>query len=175
MKLTTALNLFLLTALTTVQAGALPDHCHTTTAPASSCIVGGAPCPTGSTCTETSTCGGLCQSIYTPPPVVPCTVGETTNTPCGPSSTCTPTMVCTITGGPCGGQCIAKATSPPSCTPGKSNNCPTGSTCASTSGGALCVATPAPTVPCVLGGNNCPPGSACTQTETCHGLCIQTA
>lgn len=114
--------------------------------PLSTCILSGDPCPTGSTCTPTQTCGGLCLTRVTPPPQVPCTVGD--NRPCPTGATCTPTMTCPATG-VCGGACIA--TNPP---PGDS--------------------TSLPSITCVVGGDSCPSGSFCTQTETCRGLCIAT-
>jgi hypothetical protein len=148
------------------------------------CIVGGySPCPLGSICTQTMTCGGLCASVFTPPPAIPCpTVGKTDGCPTG--SSCTETTAC-VTRASCGGQCIA--TPPPaiSCTPGVSSNCPTGSTCmptftpcpAASSCGGQCYATPPPnpyTVPCVNGGSPCGPNSICSGTETCKGQCIGT-
>ncbi|KAK9490667.1 hypothetical protein V1508DRAFT_424119 [Lipomyces doorenjongii] len=110
------------------------------------CIVGGDPCPTGSTCTQTETCGGLCLTTQTFPPVIPCTMGN--DGPCGSSSVCTPTMVCPPTPTECGGQCIALVPPTPP---------------------------PLPTIPCVLGGSPCPEGSICTQTMVCGGLCIPSA
>lgn len=109
--------------------------------PLSSCILNGNPCPTGSTCTPTQTCGGLCVTSFTPPPVVPCTVGN--DKPCPTNAICTPTSVCQSPT-PCGGQCIA-TTNPPT--------------------------QPLPTQPCVIGANNCPTDAYCTQTEVCGGLC----
>lgn len=111
-----------------------------------SCTVGGDPCPTGSTCTQTSVCGGLCISSFIPVPQIPCTVGAQTGCPTG--ATCTPTMVCPATGN-CGGACIE--TSPPTTSPA-----------------------PLPTLPCTLGANDCPTGLTCTQTVVCRGLCIAT-
>ncbi|KAK9241834.1 hypothetical protein V1506DRAFT_549456 [Lipomyces tetrasporus] len=110
------------------------------------CILGGDRCPTGSTCTQTETCGGLCLASQTLPPVIPCTIGN--DTPCGSASTCTPTMVCPPTPTDCVGQCIA--TAPPTGQP------------------------PLPSIPCIVGGNPCPEGSFCTQTMVCGGLCIPT-
>ncbi|KAK9357420.1 hypothetical protein V1504DRAFT_464665 [Lipomyces starkeyi] len=110
------------------------------------CTLGGDPCPTGSTCTQTETCGGLCLASQTFPPAIPCTMGN--NGPCGLASTCTPTMVCPPTPTECLGQCIA--TAPPTGQP------------------------PLPSIPCIVGGNPCPQGSFCTQTMVCGGLCIPT-
>lgn len=160
---------------------------YTTTAPVPtvSCIVSGVACPTGSTCTPTMTCGGLCFSTQPVPPEIPCTVGATTGCPTG--STCTPTMTCPQTGS-CGGACIATPTSAPSLTPcivGANTGCPTGATCTPlsicpTSGactGACITTTPAPsfTIPCVVSGADvCPTSYFCLQTETCRGVCIAT-
>lgn len=166
------------------------DHGHCppvtrtpTPTPSVQCIVGGSPCPTGSQCTQTMTCHGLCLSVFTPPPVVPCTVGASTG--CSIGSTCTPTMSCPpVGGGSCGGACISvpTSTSLAPCTMGGA--CPTGSTCTPTMAcstpaacGGLCIATPTnlPSIPCILGAfNACPTGQTCTQTETCSGLCLAT-
>lgn len=126
---------------------AIPSHTSSITpAPFSptACIIGGNPCPTGSACTQTQTCGGLC--IPSPTPIIfpPCTVGQPG---CAAGAICTPTMVCP-TAGPCGGACITTAV----------NTTPA----------------PLPTKPCVLGANDCPSGSLCTQTQVCEGLCIAT-
>ena len=153
------------------------------------CIVGGVSlCPTGSICTQTMTCGGLCQSIFTPPPFNSCIGagvpgGGAGNCPAG--STCTPTGTCFPEGmRGCDGQCIATPKPLVSCTPGVSSNCPSSSTCApittcasGSSCGGQCVQTqgPLPSVPCILGGPSvCGPNSVCTQTETCSGQCLGT-
>ncbi|KAK9235243.1 hypothetical protein V1525DRAFT_410556 [Lipomyces kononenkoae] len=112
------------------------------------CTLGGNPCPTGSMCSQTETCGGLCLTTQTFPPVIPCTMGD--NAPCGSASTCTPTMFCPPSPTECLGQCIATAPS-------------TGQP-------------PPPSIACVVGGPSvCPQGSFCTQTMICGGLCIPTA
>ena len=126
-------SLLILSGLTLALGNAVP--------PLSTCILGN-PCPTGSTCTPTQTCGGLCVTSVTPPPVVPCTVGN--DKPCPTNAICTPTSVCQQSPTPCDGQCIA-TTNPP--------------------------AQPLPTQPCVIGANNCPSNAFCTQTEVCGGLC----
>jgi hypothetical protein len=143
----------------------------------------GNPCPTGSICTQTETCGGLCLVTQVIPPVIPCTVGN--NGPCPTGSTCTPTVICPPTSTSCGGQCIATPTTPVviSCTVGNNGPCPTGSTCTptvfcpptSTSCGGQCIATPTSLKPCVVGADDCPSGSICTQTMVCGGLCIPTS
>lgn len=96
------------------------------------CTLGANDCPTGSICTQTETCRGLCLASQTLPPQIPCTVAATTGCPTG--STCTPTMTCPATG-VCGGACIATAQPSP------------------TSLARL------PTQPCVVGANDCPSGS----------------
>jgi hypothetical protein len=113
----------------------------------STCILSGEPCPTGSTCTPTQTCGGLCFTPQTLPPEIPCTIGN--NGPCPTGSTCTPTMVCPTTA-PCGGACI--------------NTNPFPVTNVSL-----------PSITCVVGGPQCSSGSFCSQTEVCNGLCISRA
>ncbi|KAK9429588.1 hypothetical protein V1505DRAFT_151179 [Lipomyces doorenjongii] len=127
----------------------LADGSSTTAPPPEftvSCILGGNPCPTGSICSQTETCGGLCLTTQTFPPVIPCTIGN--NAPCGSASTCTPTMTCPPSPTDCLGHCIA--TAPPTGQP------------------------PLPSIPCVVGGSPCPQGAICTQTMVCGGLCIPT-
>ncbi|KAK9319782.1 hypothetical protein V1517DRAFT_27774 [Lipomyces orientalis] len=135
------LSLILSLAVANSQTTTGPPPAFTVT-----CTLGGDPCPTGSTCTQTETCGGLCLASQTLPPVIPCTIGN--NEPCGSASTCTPTMVCPSPPTECGGQCIA--TAPPTGQP------------------------PLPSIPCIVGGSPCPDGSFCTQTMVCGGLCIPT-
>ena len=130
----------------------LADRHRTTTAPPgptySTCILGGyPPCPSGSICTQTETCGGLCIASPTSIVQIPCTVSQPG---CPTGSTCTPTMTCPTTGA-CGGACIATA--------------------------PVTIATTtvaAPSITCVVGANDCPGASFCTQTMTCGGLCIPT-
>ncbi|KAI9653292.1 MAG: hypothetical protein M1831_006127 [Alyxoria varia] len=120
------------------------------------CVLGNdAACPTGSTCTQTSTCRGLCVNFPTPPPLVPCTVGN--NGPCPTGSTCTPTEVCPVAKPP-------KTEKPPPC----------GGACIATNPPPLTTNPPPPSVTCVVGANECPAPSTCTQTETCGGQCIGT-
>lgn len=150
--------------------------------PTQECVIGGGNCPSGSTCTQTETCGGICATSSTLPPQIPCTVGAKSD--CPVQSTCTPTMICPSTGA-CGGLCIHIPTPPPEipCTMG-GTSCPTGSTCTptmycpSTPGcGGACIATPTPPpapTPCVLGADDCGSSAFCTQTEVCRGLCILT-
>jgi len=141
--------------------------------PITPCIVGGTPCETGYTCTQTMTCGGLC--LTTTPngslPTQACILG---GSQCPEGSICTQTEVCS-------GECIATSIAPSlvSCIVG-GGPCPTGSTCTQTmTCGGLCLTTAPngglPTQPCVLGGSPCPVGAICTQTETCQGLCIASA
>ncbi|KAK9371470.1 uncharacterized protein V1513DRAFT_455667, partial [Lipomyces chichibuensis] len=133
------LSLFLSFAVATTSSP--PPPAYTVT-----CTLGGDPCPTGSICTQTETCGGLCLASQTFPAVIPCTMGN--NKPCGSASTCTPTMVCPPTPTECLGQCIA--TAPPTAQP------------------------PPPSVACIVSGDPCPQGSFCSQTMVCGGLCIPT-
>ena len=135
------------TLFTTIYASGAPAPTPT------SCILGAFPnvCSSGSICTQTSTCGGLCISVQTFPPEIPCTVGN--NGPCPTGSTCTPTMYCTVSTQPCGGACIAT---------------PTPITTLST------ITSPSLS-PCIVGANDCSSNSVCTQTSTCNGLCIATA
>ena len=115
----------------------------------STCILLGDPCPSSSTCSPTTTCGGLCVPKPTTTSEIPCTVGN--NGPCPTGSTCTPTMTCPVTA-PCGGACIGTAQPPPPTT------------------------SPEPTyTPCVVGDTVCPTDKFCYQTETCRGLCKSTA
>lgn len=158
----------------------------TTTPPVFSvtCILGN-PCPTGSICTQTETCEGLCLVTQVIPPVIPCTVGN--NGPCPTGSTCTPTVFCPPTSTSCGGQCIATPTSLKPCVVG-ANDCPSGSICTQTMVcGGLCIPTsvPSPTStarPC--GGHHhkpdCPDdfkcvrhhGKICGPDSQCHGVCV---
>ena len=163
----------------------LADHHGITTTPPSpsysTCILDGyPPCSTGSICSQTETCGGLCVASPTSIVQIPCTVSQSG---CPTGSTCTPTMTCPPTGA-CGGACIATPTSIVQipCTVSQPG-CPTGSTCTPTmtcpptgACGGACIATPTPvsSVTCVVGANNCPTSSFCYQTETCGGLCIPT-
>lgn len=112
----------------------------------SPCTLNDIPCSTGSICTQTETCRGLCLTSSTPIPNIPCTVGY--NAPCPTGATCTPTMVCAATGA-CGGACIATNPPPPT-------------------------SQPPPSITCVIGADNCPTGSFCSQTMVCGGLCLPT-
>ena len=159
MKLKLSFSILSIVFATTTIADDYDWH-HTTitstkvTSSPTPCIVGGVSlCPAGSICTQTMTCGGLCQSIFTPPPFIPCVGadapgGGAGNCPAG--STCTPTGTCFPEGNRgCDGQCIA--TPKPVQTQ------------------------PLPSVPCILGGPSvCGPNSVCTQTETCSGQCLGT-
>jgi len=126
------------------------------------CIVGGVSlCPSGSLCTQTMTCGGLC--VPTPPPVISCDLGCKSACPhgstCQLSTTCPPQARSS-----CGGTCAAVITTPPvptttttseglhiSCIIGNSYDCPSPLTCAST--------------------KPCP--SPSYAGEICRGLCAQ--
>jgi hypothetical protein len=147
------------------------------------CVIGElSVCPSGSICTQTTTCGGLCQSIYLSPP--PLQISTCIEGPinvarnCSTGSTCSTTASCFDEGfRACGGLCIA------TCTPGVPSNCPSGSSCApittctsgSTCGGQCIYTQPSPSVPCILDGPSvCGVNSVCDMTETCSGQCIGT-
>lgn len=112
----------------------------------STCILGNQCSQIGYSCTPTSSCGGLCLTSQTYPPVIPCTIGH--NGPCPTGSTCTPTEYCTAgPTAPCRGQCIATNRPPPN----TSN---------------------LPTIPCEVGASSsCPTNAFCTPTEVCNGVC----
>src|SRR5579871_2048742 len=118
---------------------------------------GFSPCPTGSTFRQTTTRRGQCLPVFPPTPV-PCTVGN--SGPC--FSGCTPTTTCPPPSTPCLGRCVPSPTYPPQipCIVGDNGPCPTGSTCTPdmictvpTPCGGLCIATPLPPIPCVVGAN----------------------
>ena len=155
-----------------------------TTGTPTPCFVGGVSvCPAGAICTQTMTCGGLCQSIYTPPPFISCLTFSGA-TPCPTGSTCIQTGTCFPEGvRGCAGQCIATPGPQITCTPGVSSNCPPSSTCAVTTcppgstcdGQCIKTQAPPPSVPCILDGPSvCGTNSVCTQTEACSGLCLAT-
>ena len=179
MKLKLSFSILPIVLATTAVAGTSPIITNTPT----QCVVGGVSCPTGSICTQTMTCGGLCLSIFTPPPVIPCTdIGKASGCPTG--STCTPTMVCTAENN-CSGQCISTPGPSIACETSASNNCPTGSSCTIINtcypgypfckGQCMPTQAPLPSVPCILDGPSvCGTNSDCTQTEVCSGQCLGT-
>ena len=63
-------------------------------------------CAEFSTCQPTTTCGGLCFTVTSPPAETPCTLGQANN-PCKKSYVCTPTESCpSPTTKPCRGACL---------------------------------------------------------------------
>ena len=158
------------------------------------CILGNKCSQPGYSCTQTSTCGGLCLTSQIFPPVIPCTIGY--NSACPTGSTCTPTQYCTKgPTAPCGGQCITTRPLPPgtsnlptiACEVGPSSSCPTNAFCTPTEiCNGVCGSTtptitntyptPTTTVPplpsCTIGGNaSCSYGSFCTPLANCFGFC----
>jgi hypothetical protein len=192
LKLSFFICILLIVLATTAVAGTTPTPC----------IVGGVSlCPSGSICTQTTTCGGLCQSIFTPTispspqlPTEECVAGATFFAKsCSVGSSCSTTETCFDEGfRGCGGLCVATTPSPPplsTCFVGPiwdDRNCSAGYSCAVTDCftegfrgcTGLCVSTqplPPSSVPCILDGPSvCGTNSICTQTEACSGQCIAT-
>jgi hypothetical protein len=158
LKLSFCICILLIVLATMAVAGTTPTPC----------IVGGVSlCPSGSICTQTTTCGGLCQSIFTPTispspqlPTQRCVAGPTwVAEGCSVGSTCSTTETCFDEGfRGCGGLCISTTTPAPS---------------------------PTPLSTCFVGpywdDRNCSAGYSCAVTDChtegfrgCTGLCIAT-
>ena len=159
----------------------------------STCIVGAKGCSTGSRCTQTTPCGGLCltTAANVGPPTKACVLGDQvcpTGAVCTQTSTCrgtctrivTSTSTTSTTAIPCILGAFPDVCAPAGLTCSQTMTC--GGLCyttASVDGGASVItgtstssSTAVPTQTCVLGGKACGSGAFCYRTKMCSGLCV---